>query len=268
VVAPGIFGYLEGQAGSNPVVYDWVDGRARRKPIEVARKLLAEAGWPNGRHAVSGEPLVLSLDTTSGGMGDKSRLDWLTRQFAKLDVQLVVRSTDFNRFQEKIRKGAVQLYYLGWNADYPDPENFLFLLAGSEGKVAVAGENASNYVNPEFDRLFEKMKNMESDGPRGAERLAIIRQAIAILQHDAPWIFGFHPKSYTLGHDWLHNRKSTDVGNNTLKYQRIDVGRRERLRREWNEPVLWPLLAVVVLLVAVILPAAIGYRRRERGTAR
>ena len=265
---PGIFGYLEGEAGSNPVVYDWVDGRPRRKSIEAAKKLLAEAGWPNGRNARTGEPLVLNLDTTSGGMGEKSRLDWLTRQFAKLDIQLVVRSTDFNRFQEKIRKGAVQLYYLGWNADYPDPENFLFLLDGTDGKVAVGGENASNYVNPEYDRLFERMKNMESDGPRGAERLAIIREAIALLQHDAPWIFGFHPKSYTLGHSWLHNRKSTDVGNNILKYQRIDVAGRERLRQQWNEPVLWPLLAAVLLLVAVILPAAVGYRRRERGTAR
>jgi oligopeptide transport system substrate-binding protein len=196
---PGIFGYLEGEAGNNPVVYDWLDGRARRKPLAVAKQLLAEAGWPNGRHATTGEPLVVNLDTTTGGMGEKSRLDWLTRQFAKLDIQLVVRSTDFNRFQEKVRKGAVQLYYLGWNADYPDPENFLFLLAGSEGKVAKAGENASNYVNPQFDRLYEQLKDMESDGPRGQDRLAIIRQAISVLQHDAPWIYGFHPKSYTLG---------------------------------------------------------------------
>lgn len=264
---PGIFGYLEGEAGSNPVVYDWVDGRAQRKPLSVAKQLLAEAGWPDGRNATSGEPLVLNLDTTTGGMGDKSRLDWLTRQFAKLDIQLVVRSTDFNRFQEKVRKGAVQLYYLGWNADYPDPENFLFLLAGSEGKVAKSGENASNYTNPEFDRLFERLKNMESEGPRGAERLAIIRQSIALLQHDAPWIYGFHPKSYTLGHVWLHNRKPTDVGNNILKYQRLDVAQRQRLRQEWNRPVLWPLAAAALVLVAVLLPAVIGYRRRERGTA-
>ena len=265
---PGIFGYVEGQAGSNPVVYDWVDGRAQRKSIEVAKKLLAEAGWPNGRNSTTGEPLVLNLDTTSGGMGDKSRLDWLTRQLAKLDVQLVVRSTDFNRFQEKIRKGAVQLYYLGWNADYPDPENFLFLLAGGEGKVARGGENASNYANPEFDRLFDQMKNMESEGPRGVQRLSIIRQAVALLQHDAPWIYGFHPTSYTLGHVWLRNRKPTDVGHNILKYQRIDVAERLRLRQQWNRPVLWPLAVFAVALVAAVLRAVIAYRRRERRTAR
>ncbi|MBL0208291.1 MAG: ABC transporter substrate-binding protein [Propionivibrio sp.] len=261
---PGIFGYLEGRAGVNSAVYDWVDGKARRKPIAVAKALLAEAGWPNGRDARTGEPLVLNLDTTSGGMGDKSRLDWLTRQFAKIDIQLIVRSTDFNRFQEKLRKGAVQLYYLGWNADYPDPENFFFLLDGAESKVAKGGENASNYDNAEFDRLYAEMKNMENS----PHRLTLIVRMNAILQQDAPWIFGFHPKSYTLGHAWLHNRKPTDVGNNILKYQRIDVAERETRRRLWNEPVLWPLALIFVVLAAVILPAVISYRRRERGTAR
>ena len=112
------------------------------------------------------------------------------------------------------------------------------------------------------------MQNMEGAGPRAGERLAIIRQAIALLPHDAPWIYGFHPKSYTLGHVWLHNRKPTDVGNNILKYQRVDVAQRERLREEWNRPVLWPLAAATVVLGAVLLPAAIAYRRRERSTAR
>ncbi len=265
---PGIFGYRDGEAGMNPVVYDWVDGKARRKSVAAARQRLADAGWPNGRDAKTGEPLVLYLDTTSGGMGDKSRLDWLTRQFAKLDIQLVVRSTDFNRFQEKVRKGAVQLYYLGWNADYPDPENFFFLLAGSEGKVATGGENASNYASPEFDRLYAQMKDMENDGASGEKRLALIARMNRILQDDAPWIFGFHPTSYTLGHAWLHNRKPIDVGNNTLKYQRVDVALREKQRHAWNEPVLWPLAGGALLLLAVLVPAFVSYRRRERGTAR
>ena len=125
---PGIFGYREGREGINRYVYDWVDGAPRRKPIEYARKLLAEAGYPNGRDAKTGEPLLINLDTTATGVGSKSRLDWYTRQFENLGVQLVVRSTDYNRFQDKLRKGNVQLYFLGWNADYPDPENFLFLV--------------------------------------------------------------------------------------------------------------------------------------------
>lgn len=260
---PGIFGYEGGEQGINSVVYDWIDGRPKRKSVDAAKKLVAEAGYPNGRDEKTGEPLVVNLDTTGGGMGEKSRLDWLTRQFAKIDIQLVIRSTDFNRFQDKIRKGNVQLYYLGWNADYPDPENFFFLLDGNESRVAKGGENSSNYANPEFDRLFLRMKNMENT----PERLEIVRQMNRILQHDAPWVFGLHPKSYTLGHRWLKNRKPNDVGNNILKYQRIDGADRAVARREWNQPVLWPLgLALVVLALAVV-PAIIGYRRRERRAA-
>ena len=261
---PGIFGHKDGEAGINPVVYEWRDGQAQRKSIEAAKKLLAEAGWPNGRDVQTGEPLVLNLDTTSGGMGDKSTLDWLMRQFAKLDIQLVVRSTDFNRFQEKIRKGAVQTYFFGWNADYPDPENFFFLLAGPEGKVATGGENSSNYVNPEFDRLFIEMKDMD-DTPQRAE---IINRMNRILQEDAPWVFGFHSKSYTLAHSWVHNRKPNDVANNILKYQRISVAERARRRHDWNAPVLWPLALIAMVLVSVIAPTVAAYRRRERGTAR
>lgn len=262
-IPPGIFGYEEGEKGIDHVVYDWKDGRPVRKPVEAARKLMAEAGYPNGRDAKTGEPLVVNLDTTSGGMGEKSRLDWLTRQFAKIDVQLVVRSTDFNRFQDKIRKGAVQLYYLGWNADYPDPENFFFLLDGQEGKVAHGGENASNYANPEFDRLFVQMKNMDNT----PQRLDIVRRMNHIVQHDAPWVFGLHPKSYTLGHSWLKNRKPNDIGNNILKYQRIDTAERARLRREWNQPVVWPLALGVLVIVLAVVPAVVGYRRRERRAA-
>jgi oligopeptide transport system substrate-binding protein len=263
-IPPGIFGYREGEAGVNPEMYDLVDGKPRRKPVAAAKQLLAEAGYPNGRDSKTGEPLVINLDTTAGGVGGKSRIDWLNKQFQKIDAQLVVRNTDYNRFQEKIRKGAVQLFYFGWNADYPDPENFFFLLYGPQGKVNHQGENAANYANPEYDRLFERMRAMEN----GPERQAIIDRMLAILRHDSPWIWGYHPKDYTLRHAWLTNRKPTKVGNNTLKYQRVDADLRERLRQRWNRPVVWPLLLVSALLGLLALPAFLSHRRRERATAR
>ncbi len=263
LIPPGIFGHREGPGGINRHSYDWVDGQPRRKPVAEAKRLLAEAGWPNGRDAATGEPLVINLDTTATGVGAKARIDWLNKQFARIDIQLVVRSTDYNRFQEKVRKGAVQLFYWGWNADYPDPENFMFLLHGRQSKVKQSGENAANYQNPEYDKLFERMKTMENS----PQRQEIIDSMTDILRHDAPWVFGYHPKDYSLRHAWLQNRKPSKVGHNTLKYQRVDAALRAQRRAEWNRPVVWPLLLVALALAAAVWPAWRGYRRREAATA-
>jgi ABC-type transport system substrate-binding protein len=258
-LAPGIFGYVGGRAGINPYVYDWGKHGPQRKPIAYAKKLLAEAGYPDGRDLQSGKPLVLYLDTPAGGPDDSARLNWLRKQFAKLDIQLQIRDSDYNRFQDKMRKGTAQIFQWGWNADYPDPENFLFLLYGKNSKVEHNGENAANYVNPEYDRLFEKMTNMDN----GPQRQALIDRMVAILRHDAPWVFGFHPKQFALYHQWYHNAKTNLMANNTLKYRRIDPDLRQQLRRAWNPPVLWPLGLLLVLLVLLVIPAVIAYRRHE-----
>ena len=263
-IAPGIFGYRDGKEGINPVVYDWDGKQPVRKPIEAAKKLLAEAGYPNGVDAKTGAPLVLNFDVTARSVDQKSMLDWMRRQFEKINIQLVIRDTDYNRFQDKIRKGNFQIYEWGWHADYPDPENFLFLLHGPQSKVKNQGENASNYESAEFDRLFEQMKNM-SNSP---ERQAIIDKAVAVLRHDAPWLWGFHPKDYTLRHAWLGNVKPNKISYNTLKYQRIDAAQRAEKRREWNPAILWPLGLLALLIAAFTVPAVSAYLRRERQAAR
>ncbi len=259
-IPPGIFGYREGKEGINRYVYDWVDGAPKRKPIAEAKRLLAEAGYPDGVDAETNQPLVIHLDTTPGGMGIKSRLDWMRKQFDKIGVQLDVRSTDYNRFQDKIRRGDTQLFFFGWNADYPDPENFFFLLNGAQAKVDKGGENASNYSNPEFDRLFEQMKNMDNS----PARQAIIDEMLEILRRDSPWLWGYHPKNYVLQHGWLHNVKASVMANNRLKYWRVDAKQRDRLRREWNQPVLWPLwLAGTALLLFGVWMWRVLQKREE-----
>ncbi len=254
-----IFGHEEGKGGINPYVYTWENGQPQRRSIDEAKRLLAEAGYPGGRDAISGRPLLLNLDTTGGGPDDKARMDWLRKQFAKIDLELVIRDTDYNRFQEKMRKGTAQLFQWGWNADYPDPENFFFLLNGPNGKVEHGGENAANYANPAFDKLFERMKNMEN----GPERMALIQDMLSIVRADAPWLWGFHPKEFSLHHGWYYNSKPHLMANNTLKYKRIDPVLRAEMRALWNRPVLWPLWGMLLLLVLVILPAAYTYWRRE-----
>ena len=260
---PAIFGYREGEAGINPFVYAWRNGRAVRRSLDEARTLMAQAGYPGGVDPATGRALSINYEAVATGPDDRSRLAWLRKQFAKLGIELVIRSTDYNRFQEKMLKGTGQVYMWGWNADYPDPENFLFLLYGPNGKVRHQGENASNYANPEFDRLFDEMKFMAN----GPERQAVLDRMIEIARRDAPWVWGFVPKAFSLHHRWLHNAHPNQMANNTLKYRRVEPELRERSRRAWNPPILWPLWAGASVLVLLILPAWWLVRRRERGTA-
>jgi ABC-type transport system substrate-binding protein len=260
---PGIFGYREGEAGINSVVFAWKVGRAQRRALDEAKKLLAEAGYPNGRDAKTGQPLTLYFDTAASGPEAKSRMDWFRKQFAKLDIQLVIRASDYNRFQDKMSKGSEQIFEWGWNADYPDPENFLFLLYGPNKKVGAGGENAANYQNPAFDRLFERMKDMDN----GPQRQAVIDQMVKLAREDAPWIYAFHPKSFGLRHGWVKNAKPNLMAHNLLKYRRVEPAARAAYQAKWNRPALWPVLVTLVLLVALVWPAVAAYRRRLRATA-
>ncbi len=261
LLPPGIYGFLAGNAGVNPYVYDSL---GKRKNINYAKQLLAEAGYQAGIDPKTGDALTLYFDTASASVDDRPRMNWFRKQFEKLGIKLVIRATDYNRFQEKMRNGHAQIFVWGWNADYPDPENFFFLLYGENGKVKQGGENAVNYHNPQFDALFEKMRNMEN----GESRFQIIQQMQEIVRHDAPWVFGLHPKNFILAHSWYKNLKPNLMANNTLKYTRIEGSVRARKREQWNKPIFLPLLIGIIIIVLLFIPALYTYKKRLKSTMR
>lgn len=262
-IPPGIFGYIPGKQGMNPYLYDWVNNQLQPKSLAYAKKLLAEAGYPNGIDPQTKQALILNYDAiASGGPDMKANFDWVRKQFAKLGIQLNIRSTLYNRFQEKVRLGNAQIFSWGWAADYPDPENFLFLLYGPNGKVHFGGENATNYSNPAYDALFEKMKNM----PNNAERQAVIQQMLAIVQNDSPWVWGYFPKDFLLSHAWNGPTKLSGIANNTLKYQWLDPILRAEKINQWSKPIAWPLALIFLLVLVVLIPVFMNYWRRENQT--
>jgi ABC-type transport system substrate-binding protein len=256
---PGIYGAMEGNANINPYIYQ---KPGQRRPLAIAQQLLSEAGYPNGIDPKTKEALALYFDTASVSIDDKARMNWYRKQFAKLGINLVIRATDYNRFQEKIRIGNAQLFMMGWNADYPDPENFFFLLYGGNAKVKYGGENAVNYQNAQFDHLFEQMRNMD-DSPK---RYELIQQMQEQLRHDAPWVFAFHPKNFVLSHSWYQNLKPNLMANNQLKYTRIDPVARSKHRAVWNKARFWPLAVIIVLLALMIMPVLRTYQHRLKAT--
>jgi len=205
----------------------------------------------------------LYFDSAAGANASSPVLDWMRRQFSQLNIQLDIRATDYNRFQEKMSRGVAQMFMWGWIADYPDAENFLFLLYGNQVKAERGGENAGNYVNPEYDALFEKMRDL----PDGPEKAAIIDQMIAIVQHDAPWMFGFFPRSAGAYQQWVYNAKPSQMVRNGLQYLRIDPELRAQKVAQWNRPIWWPLPVLLLVLGLLIWPAWRMLKRQQQRTA-
>jgi hypothetical protein len=102
--------------------------------------------------------------------------------------------------------------------------------------------------------------------PNGPARRAVIDQMIEQVRHDAPWVWGFHPKAYALNHAWYGNANPNLMARNTLKYKTIDPVLRGRMQSEWNKPVVWPIVLMIAALFVSAIPAYRTYRKRQQAS--
>ena len=129
--------------------------------IEEAKQLLAEAGYPDGRDAKTGQPLVLNYDYQRALTPElKAEVDWMVKQFAKIGVQLEVRATDYNRFQDKARQGQP--------AD---------LLVGLARRLSGRRELPVPAVRPELARRHAGQRREHRQLPEPGVRQAVRRAA-------------------------------------------------------------------------------------------
>ncbi|MGE3496288.1 MAG: ABC transporter substrate-binding protein [Candidatus Binatia bacterium] len=245
---PGIFGY--DPAYVNP----W-----RQHDLARAAARLNDAGYPRGIDPATGRPLRITFDVNTAETRLLLQFQFLVESWKRIGLDVIIAATDYNQFQDKVRRGAYQLFQWGWIADYPDPENFLFLLYGPMGRRHSGGPNTTNFSDPQFDALFTRMRAMEN----GPERMAVIVEMRDILQRERPWIELFHPEDYALRHAWLHNVIPPSLSLPTMKYWDIDPATRARQREKWNRPIRWPAYAIGIAAVLAVIPAA-RRARRER----
>ncbi len=264
-VPPGVYGSREGTvAGHNPITHRVAAGVVERRPIEDAKRLMVEAGYPDGRSAETGKPLVLNYDFQRALTPEfRAENDWLVKQYAKLGIQLEIRATDFNQFQDKVAKGKHQIFWAGWLADYPDAENFLFLLYGPNSKAVSEGENIANYQNADYDRLYRAVQNLD-DGP---DKQKAMDEMTRIVREDAPWSFGYWAWVGTANQQWVYNAKPGLVIRDMGRYYRVDPVVRVQKQAEWNRPIWWPLMALMAIGVALLVLARRSQSAREERTA-
>ena len=252
IVPPGLAGF--DASYKNPY-------RQYDPQLTKAKRLLAEAGYPNGVSAATGQRLVLNYDNAAVTAATRQVVRLYQKQIEALGIQVVLKSSEYATFNDHLNKKQAQFFDFGWLADYPDAENFCFLLYGPN---AAPGPNACLYDNPAYNKLFEQMRGMD-DGPA---RNAIIAKMRDLSVEDCPWIYVVYPESRSLVQPWVSNQSYSPLASDQGKYIDVDPAKRVRSQASWNHPTLWPLAAFAALIVVVVVPASATIKNRTNRRVR
>lgn len=188
--------------------------------LEEAKKMLAEAGYPNGK----GLPEIrydYSESTPSRQMAE-----YLQKQMEQIGVKIKLSGTPWPEFQAKIKKKSTEMFGLAWMADYPDAENFLQLFYGPNKSP---GANGTNYDNPQFNKEFEAAVQMQ-DSP---ERTARYMKLNKFLAEEVVSLFSAHRQSYTLKQGWIKNYHFSDLHHDFVQYLGVDTAKKAELLKKF-----------------------------------
>ena len=188
--------------------------------VEGAKKMLAEAGYPNGK----GLPEItydIADSTTSRQMAE-----FFQKQMELIGIKIKIQASPWPEFLAKQKKRSLQMFGAAWGADYPDAENFLQLLYGPN---ASPGANSSNYNNPQFNKDFEAAVSM----PDSPERTARYEKLNKFLAEEAVIMFNNHRQSYSLTQGWLRNYHYSDLNLDYAQYLGVDTTKKAELLKKF-----------------------------------
>jgi len=171
---------------------------------EKARRLLAEAGFPDGR----GLPEI-TLHTT---VGYRNLIEFVQGELTRIGINTKVEIVQGSSLRELVGKNSVNFFYGTWIADYPDGENYMSLFY-SKNKVPF-GPNYTGFNNKQFDALFEQAYHIKDN----AKRYAIYRQMDNLVMLESPVVILYYDK--------LVNLYQNDIGGYSNNAQNLLILKR------------------------------------------
>lgn len=206
---------------SNGLVPPGLPGHAEDRPaftqdLDKAKKLMEEAGYPNGE----GLPEV---SLWFNQQGDNAKVAQTVQQdLAQIGMKVNLKQLDWAAYIEATDAGEPSFFRLGWVADYPDPENFMYFLFHSVNKGP--NGNVSFYDRPEVDALIDESYGMTDP----EERFATLRKAEELILGDYPWLFLTSVKEGLLVKPYLKNFEPTamdddSAGGSQVEWHKVEI---------------------------------------------
>jgi dipeptide transport system substrate-binding protein len=144
----------------------------------AAKKLLSEAGYPNGFATdLWAMPVQRPYNPNARRIAELMQAD-----LAKIGVKAEIKSFEWGEYRKRAQNGEHMMAQLGWTGDNGDPDNFLHSLLGCDA-ARTDGSNIAKFCYPPFEELVVKAKSVSDQ----AERTELYRKAQVIFKEQAPW---------------------------------------------------------------------------------
>jgi oligopeptide transport system substrate-binding protein len=167
---------------------------------ELARKLLAEAGYAGGKDFPN-----VRLVINSGGARNTNVASEIQNQLREvLNVNIEINNVSFEQKRIDEDYARSEMFRDGWTADYPSPKSFLLMFYGSDVPDSLSKPsfpNTTRYRNAEYDKLYEsacKAKTLE-------ESNKYFLQAEQLMVNDAPVMVLWYDENYVLLQNYVKN---------------------------------------------------------------
>jgi oligopeptide transport system substrate-binding protein len=205
-------GFAAGLYGLTPPAFDWYD--IKNVPgydfnQDSAHFYLSKAGYPGGK----GFPAI-TLDMSEEGGRHTSVAVEIKRQLKEnLGITLNLNVLPQAQITEKCLNGNFEMVRLAWVADFPSPENFLWMFHGKYVPAQAEGNsypNVPRYRSPRFDALYEKA--LAAGSQEETSRYFMEAEKVAIA--DAPILVLWYDECYRLLQNHVKN-----LPNNPMQYR-------------------------------------------------
>ncbi len=175
---------------------------------QKARRLLAEAGFPNGQGL---PPIELSTTSLYLDIGQ-----YIQHELARIGIQLRINVLPPATLREMMANANAMFFRGSWIADYPDAENYLALFY-SENHTP-AGPNYTRFTSREFDRIYEMSKSVVND----SIRFSLYKKLDSIVVAEAPVVPLFYDQSVRFLPHYVKGMETNPLNHMLLKRVRIE----------------------------------------------
>jgi len=165
---------------------------------EAARALMKEAGHAGG----------FRMKIYIGGDAETLDMVEVVQQYLKdAGIDASITQLEWSAYKQAITSGEADAFWLSWQADYPDPENFLYPVFDSANHGSAG--NRAMFTDEEFDRLIEAAQ-AESDHDKRGE---LYKRAEYRVVEMSPWVFFWHKQDFVVVHPWVEGYRLHSINN-------------------------------------------------------